>query len=845
MAESFYINVERLGNNIVWRGYDKGRKFARKVKYSPTLYLPTTHPTEFHSLVGDHPIAPKKFDTMSDAREFVERYKDVEGLDVYGNTNYVAQFIQENYPSAIKFDPSLITIFSYDIEIDISTGYANVDEADKPITAIACKSSKSNTYNLLGLKDYDKHKTVTGIHPDDIQYMKFDTEEALLRRFIQLWKAADPDVITGWNVEFFDVAYTINRIIRLFGEEAAKDLSPWRSFRKKSVEVFGKTQTTYVIAGISVVDYMDAFKKFGYKYGTQQSYKLDHIAHVVLGEKKLSYKEYGDLSTLYEKNPQLYLDYNLKDTYLIQKLEDQTGLLSLVFTVAYKGGSNYNEAFGTVGIWDTTIYRALVPKKIIPKVKGSPPSERIGLAGGFVKDPQVGMHKWVVSFDLNSLYPHLMLQYNMSPETYVSHVREGVSQDMVLEGRYRNGTEYAVCANGVCFRKDKKGIISEIIEGYYAERAEIKKLMLGAESDLQVAKTEAEKTKLKRDIIQYHNSQMALKIAMNSLYGATANMHFIYYINEMAEAITTSGQLSIKWAGQVVNRYFNKLLKTADVDYVAYTDTDSIYVDMSRLVELTFGTVDIDRATGEKFLDEICKAKIEKVIADGYDELAATMGAYRNAMTMKREKISDKTIFIAKKRYIMNTLNSEGVHYEKPKVSVTGIEAVRSSTPEVCRSKFIDAFGVIVNSGEEQVQEFIREFREHFETLPPDEIGKVSGTDDIEKYKDPSAVYKKGCPIHVRGCLLYNYRLKQLKLDRKYKPIQSGDKIKFVYLKTPNPLMENIVSFVDVLPEEMGLSAYIDRDKQFDKVFLDPLQHILDAVGWQATKVDTLEQFFC
>ena len=843
--DRFYTNVERLGNNIVWRGYENGRKFSRKVKFSPTLYLPTKQEAEYLSLVGDNPIAPKKFDTMAEARDFIERYKDVEGFDVYGNVNYVAQFIQENYPTAIKFDPSLITIFSYDIEIDISTGYANIDEADKPVTAIACKSSKSDTYNLLGLKDYDKHKTVTGIDPENIQFMKFDTEEALLLRFIQLWKAADPDVITGWNVEFFDVAYIINRIIRLFGEEKAKELSPWRSFRKKSVEVFGKTQTTYVIAGIAVVDYMDAFKKFGYKYGTQQSYKLDHVAYTVLGEKKLSYAEYGNLSTLYEKNPQLYLDYCLKDTHLIQRFEDQTGLLSLVFTVAYKGGSNYNEAFGTVGIWDTTIYRALMQKKIVPKVKGSPPTERVGLAGGFVKDPQVGMHRWVVSFDLNSLYPHLMLQYNMSPETYMSFIREAVSQDMVLEGRYRNSTEYAVCANGVCFRKDKKGIIPEIIEGYYAERAEIKKQMLAAESELQLATTEEMRNKLKRDIVQYHNSQMALKIAMNSLYGATANMHFIYYINEMAEAITTSGQLSIKWAGKTVNNYMNKLLKTSDVDYVAYTDTDSIYVDMSKLVEMTFGTVDIDRAVGEKFLDDVCKTKIEKIIAAGYDELAETMGAYRNAMVMKREKISDKTIFIAKKRYIMNTLNSEGVHYEKPKVSVTGIEAVRSSTPEVCRSKFIEAFGVIVNEGEEQVQEFIKQFREQFDKLSPEEIGKVSGTDNIERYQDPSAVYKKGCPIHVRGCLLYNHRLKTLKLDQKYQPIRSGDKIKFVYLKTPNPLMENIVSFVDVLPEEMGLGPYIDREKQFDKVFLDPLQHILDAVGWQSIKVDTLERFFC
>lgn len=845
MSISFYTSVDRLGNNILWRGYENGKRFARKIKFGPTLYLPTKNRTKYTSLIGDHFLTPQKFETMSDAKEFIERYKDVAGFDVYGNVNFSAQFVQEHYPGIINFDPSLINIFSYDIEVDISTGYANVDEADKPITSIACKSSSSDTYHLLGMKDYDKTKTVTGIDPDHIQFMKFDTEEALLKRFIQIWKNADPDVITGWNVEFFDVAYTFNRIIRLFGEEVAKELSPWRSFRKKTIEVYGKPQSTYVIAGIAVIDYMDAFKKFGYKYGTQQSYKLDHIAHTVLKEKKLSYAEYGNLSTLYEKNPQLYLDYNLKDTHLIQRLEDETKLLSLVFTVAYKGGVNYNEAFGTVGIWDTTIYRALMQKSIVPKVKGSPPSERVSLAGGFVKDPQVGMRKWIVSFDLNSLYPHLMLQYNMSPETYVSDYRESVSQDMILEGRYRNNTQYSVCANGVCFRKDKKGIISEIIEGYYAERAEIKKQMLNAEDQLQRATTDSDKNRLKRDIVQLHNAQMALKIAMNSLYGATANLHFIYYINEMAEAITTSGQLSIKWAGKTINNYMNNLLKTTDVDYVAYTDTDSMYVDMSGIILKTFGTTDIDRATGEKFLDDVCKGKIEKVIAAGYDQLADVMGAYRNAMTMKREKISDKTIFIAKKRYIMNTLNSEGVHYEQPKVSVTGIEAVRSSTPEVCRTKFIEAFSVIVNQGEAEVQQFIKQFREQFDTLPPEEIGKVSGTDDIERYIDSSTIYKKGCPIHVRGCLLFNHRLKKLKLDHKYKPIQSGDKIKFVYLMTPNPLMENIISFVDVLPEEMGLTPYIDREKQFDKVFLDPLQLILDAVGWKAAKIDTLEQFFC
>lgn len=845
MRHDFYTFVDRIGNHIVWRGYQNGTKFTRKIKFSPTLYIPTKQQSTFYSLVGQKNIAPKIFDTMSEAKEFVDRYKDVSGVEIYGNTNFVAQFIQEKYPNTIIFDPSMITIFSYDIEVDISSGYANIDSADKPLTSISCKSSKSNVYYLLGLKDYDKNQTITGIDPSNIQFEKFDTEQALIKRFVQIWKECDPDVITGWNVQFFDVAYTINRIIRLFGEEFAKELSPWRNIRKKTIDVYGKPQSTYTISGISIIDYMDAFKKFGYKYGTQQSYKLDHIAHTVLGDKKLSYAEYGNLSTLYEKNPQLYLDYNLKDTFLIQRLEDQTGLLSLVFTVAYKSGCSYNEAFGTVGMWDTTIYRALMRKNIVPKIKGSPPSERIGLAGGYVKDPQVGLHRWVVSFDLNSLYPHLMLQYNMSPETYVSSHREQTSQDMVLNGMYQNTTSYAVCANGVCFNKDKKGIIPEIIEMYYDERSVVKKQMLEAESALQIAETEIEKDRLKRDIVHYHNTQMALKILMNSLYGATANIHFIYYINEMAEAITTSGQLSIKWAGKTVNRYMNNLLKTTNIDYVVYTDTDSIYVDMSNLIKLTYGTVDIDRLTGEKFLDQVCKTKIEKVIEEGYNQLAEIMGAYRNAMTMKREKISDKTIFIAKKRYIINTLNSEGVHYEIPKVSVTGIEAVRSSTPEACRAKLVDAFNVIVNNDEYTVQQFIEQFKQEFFLMPPEEIGKVSGTDNIEKYSDSNTVYGKKCPVHVKGCLLFNHYVKRLHLEHKINLISSGDKVKYVYLKTPNPTMESVISFVDILPEELNLAPYIDYQKQFEKVFLDPLQHILDAIGWQGIKKDNLEQFFC
>ena len=845
---NFYTSVERFGNNILWRGYENGRRFERKAKFCPTLFVggkSKDQDTKYRSLTSNRPMSPVKMDSMKEAKDWIEQYKDVHGFEIAGSTNYVAQFIQENYPNQIDFDITKINIVSFDIEVDISDGYPDMNTADKEITSIAYKSSKTNTYHLLGRKDYDKYATLLDIDPDDIEFMKFDTEEALLRRFKQIWMNDYPDIVTGWNVEYFDIQYIITRMASLFGDEWIKDLSPWRSLRQTGREFFGKMQQTYQISGVAVIDYMDAFKKFGYKYGPQESWKLDHIANVVLGEKKLDYSEYGNLTALYEQNPQLYLDYNLKDTWLIQRFEDETGLLSLVMTVAYGGGVNFNDAFGTVGIWETTLYRRLIKEGRVPPIKGGPGQRAGDLVGGYVKDPKVGMHPWIVSFDLNSLYPHLMLQYNMSPETYVEDRREYVSQDMVLSGKYQNNDKsVSVAANGVCFTNEFKGVIPEIIDEYYGNRSVIKKKMLGVEQALENATDPKEKESLKREANNLHNQQMAIKIAMNSLYGATANIYFLYYINEMAEAITTSGQLSIRWAQKSVNNYLNKILKTDDKDYIIYIDTDSIYVDMADVVKASFGAVDIDRAKGEEFLDKVCKMKIEQVLEDGYKDLAQKMGAYRQAMVMKREKITDKSVFIAKKRYIMNTLNSEGVHYDTPKISVTGLESVRSSTPEVCRDKLKEAFKVLMNEGEDAMQNFIEEFRQEFYKLPPEDIGRNSGTDNIDKYRDRINLYKKGCPMHVRGAILYNYHLAQKGLDKKFQPIAGGDKIKFVYLKTPNPIRENIISFPGVLPTEFDLQKYVDYQTQFEKVFLSPLESILEAVGWSAVKISTLDDFF-
>lgn len=844
---AFYTNVQRFGNQILYRGYDSaGKAVSRKIKYKPVLYVSTRMETGYKTLFGKRNIEEKELETMADAKRFIEQYSDVDGIDICGTDNYITQYIQREFPGLIKFKMNLINVLAFDIEIDISED-KNIENANKRVNSIVIKTSKRKTYFVLGLRDYDATVNELGLDPDCIHYIQCNSEEQLLKRFIQIWEHENPDVVTGWNVEFFDVRYIVDRIRKVLGESFANRLSPWGRINARTVNnAYGKEETLYEIVGVSVIDYMNIFKKFGYKYGTQDSYKLDHVAHVVLGTRKLSYEEYGDLTTLYEKNHQKYIDYNILDTKLIHDMEEETGLIALTLSVAYKGGVNYTDALGTTGIWEATLYRKLCEKKLMPPVARENGRDA-DLLGGHVKDPRVGMSHWVCSFDLNSLYPHLMLQYNMSPETFLPDMGADISQEMVLEKKFRlTSDEYTVCPNGACFTKKQLGVIPEIIEGYYAERSNVKKEMLRKEQEYEDAKTgddESLKRELKRQIANLHNQQMAIKILMNSLYGALGNKYFKYYVNKIAGAITSSGQLSIKWVEQAVNEYLNKIMKTDNFDYVIYSDTDSIYVDMAPLVESVFGTVDIPLDKGEEFLDKVCKTKIEKVIEECYEELAERVSAYRNAMKMKREKIANKAVFVSKKRYVQNVLNSEDVHYDEPKISITGLEAVRSSTPEICRDKLKEVFSIIMKYDEARLQDFIADFREDFYKMDPETIGRNSGVNDIQKYLN-GMDYVKGTPMHVRGAILYNKYLVEHGLDRKYDTVQSGDKIKLIYLTEPNVLRENVIAFPGILPREIPVLDNIDYKTQFQKVFLKPLEGIMDSIGWSAEKKATLTQFF-
>ena len=626
----------------------------------------------------------------------------------------------------------------------------------------------------------------------------------------------------------------------MLGEKLMKRLSPWGLVTEDEVYIKGRRNISMDIGGVTQLDYLDLYKRFTYK--AQESYRLDYIAEVELGQKKLDHSEFDTFKDFYTNDWQKFVEYNVVDVELVDRLEDKMKLIELALTMAYDAKVNFTDVFYQVRMWDSIIYNYLKGMNIvIPPKKRTDKTDKY--AGAYVKEPIPGKYDWVVSFDLNSLYPHLIMQYNISPETLLDERHPTATVDRILneEVNFEMHKDYAVCPNGAMFRKDTRGFLPELMEKIYKDRTIYKKKMLAAKQQYEKTPTKD----LEKEIARCNNIQMARKIQLNSAYGAIGNNYFRYYKLENAEAITMSGQVSIRWIENKMNQYLNKLLKTDDQDYVIASDTDSIYLNVGDLVRTVFGEDGTpDKTKVVDFLDKACKTQIEPFIDKCYKELADYVNAYDQKMFMKRENIADRGIWTAKKRYILNVWDSEGVRYEKPKLKVMGIESVKSSTPAPCRQMLKDAFDILMTGTEDELIKFIDDSRKKFKSLPPEDISFPRSVSDVEKYRSVSAIYEKGTPIHCRGALLFNHYIKERKLTNKYSLIQNGEKIKFCYLMKPNPIHENVLSFIQDFPSEIGLDKYVDYDLQFEKSFVEPLKIILDSIGWSVEKTVNLELFF-
>ena len=845
---NFYTNVQNLGGSILYRGVKDGQRIKLKIDYSPSLYLPARRKNtgeSFKSLDG-LPLERKEFETIREAREFVKQFDGLPGAPkIYGNTRYEYAFIADQHKGMVDWDQDKVSVAVIDIEVGSENGFPDPYLANEPITAIAVTYLNGETY-VFGCGDY----VVQG----DENYIKCKDEWTLCKKFIQLWQAKCPDVITGWNTKFFDIPYLVNRFRKILGEEETRNLSPWRYISERQTNINGRKLIAYGLVGIESLDYIELYKWYAPGGKSQESYRLDNIAQVELGEGKISYDEYDNLHALYRLNYQKFIEYNIKDVKLILKLEDKLKLVELALTLAYDTKCNYEDVFAQTRMWDSLTYSYLLEKSIVVPPRDVQEKTE-AFEGAYVKDPQVGLHHYVASFDLNSLYPHLMMQYNISPETlikpedYTDEMRDILSQVVSVDKLLKKQIDLSslegatITPNGQFFRTDIQGFLPAMMEEMYQDRKKFKKMMLNATQELENETDESKKYEIEKRIAKFNNIQLAKKVSLNSAYGALGSQYFRFYDLRMALGVTTAGQLSIRWIENKLNVYLNTLLKTENEDYVIASDTDSIYLKLGPLVNKVYSSkTDVKQIIS--FMDRVCEDKIQPYIDKSYQELATYVHAYQQKMEMKREGLSDKGIWTAKKRYILNVHNNEGVQYNEPHMKIMGLEMIKSSTPSIIRVKMVEAVKLMVNGTEDDIHKFIKEFRDSFNQLPVEEISFPRGLNGLNTYSDSLSLYKKGTPIHVKGAILHNHYLKQKGLDKKYPLIQEGEKVKFTYLKMPNPFKDMVVSYPGRLPKEFELQNYIDYDTQFSKAFLEPIKVVLDCMGWKTEKVSSLEDFF-
>ena len=878
----FYTNVSRLGNNIAIRGIKDGKEVRKKIKYEPTIYIEHKNDYGYKSLYGKN-LKPINFSTLKELREFTDQHNG-SNLSLYGYPHHHSQFTLENFQDSVnQFDKSLIRTYNIDIEVTSSAGFPEASKAEYPVTALCLYDSVADKFITFGIGEWNQDESILPEEiADKVVYIECETELKLFERFMKYWQQFTPNLITGWNIEGFDIPYIINRASNL-GFDIRK-FSPWGIVDVKTVHQQTGDREVVNIFGIDILDYMPLYKK----NKVQDSYRLDNIAKVELGEQKsLGTIEMLDMSRtpfldkpsnavydltddeefnrfakirkervdiLESNNPnkdleaqmllkeekqaafQAFISYNIQDVNLVKRLDEKLGLLDTQIMIAYEACMNYEEVQSPVRTWDCLINKEMFNNNQRPHYNIDKGQQGASIPGGYVKDPHIGKHGWCASFDLNSLYPHLIMQFNISPETLDQDYRlwpfdqeEQRVRKMLKNETVEIDDRFSTTAAGYRFSNDFEGIIPRLMRKMYNDRKAFKKEMI-------------RKQKAGQDATLENLKQLVFKLLLNSGYGALVNQYFRWFDRRMGMSITLSGQYLIQVAERSINEWMNKVLKTDNVDYVIAIDTDSNYVNFQPLVDKFFP----DKTQSElvDIIDKICQEQITVALDKGFDESAKYLNCYDQKMVMEREAIASSAFWTAKKRYAMCVWDMEGVRMpaDKPKLKIQGLEAIRSSTPYVCRQPLLNIIEKTLLEDEEHVQQYIAEFKSEFLKFSMKDIGMPRSMNNLNKYSGNLAI--KGIPIHVRGALAFNRMLEHHNLQNIWEPIQSGEKGKFCYLTLPNSVNSNVISFTTDVPKQFDVERFVDKHTMFEKIISDPAKNILEPIGWSVEKKLTLDSFF-
>jgi len=838
----YYTNVYRYGNTLHTREIIDGKRITNEIEFQPTIWSnrPTlNNPTTEWTDIYKKPVYPIKLNNMGE----LYSYKD--NNTILSTPGPIYQFINEYYPKHIDWKFSDIRFFIIDIETEVENEFPNPEDPNERVQLITIKDINANKVITFGLYPY---------HGTNSKYIECNDELSLLRNFLAFWTRFYPDCITGYNSTYFDMPYLYNRIKKLLGIELANKLSPYDKVSLKDKTIGSKTYQYIDIAGISQLDYLLLYKKF--TYNTQESYTLGYITSIELGESKVD-NPHETFKEFYTKDPELFIDYNIQDVELIHKLENKLKLLDLALTMIYDAKILYDDVFSPIKTWDVIIYNYLNDnKQVIPnKDPNNKKTRKYG--GGYCKPPLIGRHNWVVSLDVTSLYPSLIMAYQVSPEKITNYrlkvsVEDLLSQSIDLSAIHDN--DLTMTANGCCFEKGNKGMLPTLIQQYFDKRTNYNKELSIVEQELQTIDKSSPEYELKKNrYTELNNKQKAMKILQNSVYGALGSDHFRYFDLRMAEGITFSGQLTIRWVADRLNQYISSLIKD-DKDRVVLIDTDSIVLDLSDFIDKYIPS----KTTLEKvnFIDKFTNTKIQPYVKKCVEELGNYTNVYENKISFARENIADTMISVQAKKYVMSVCNSKGIYYATPKLKIMGLEMIKASTPKPIRDTLRKSLSVILYGNEEQTQEFISNFREVYNTLSVSDIAFPRGVSNIEKYADEQSIYKPGIcikdngktintgtPIHVRGSLLFNHYITKYKLNNIYEPIKTSDKIKYVYMKLPNPIKEDIFAFHNKIPKELDLERFVDYNTMFEKSFLANINMLLVPLKWKLEKQNNLFDF--